>query len=218
MNRQAHTTEASLRAHERSRVIAHFARRLLELAELPSGARVLEITRSDVEELQLADATFDRVLCGFALPSFPRPIGALQAFYRVLRPGGRVAVSTWSADCPFLGWWREVVRPYTLGEPGEPQSACRFDTPIHLVTALQDAGFEDIRAVFEDHEFVYADEEEWWTSLASAGASGDLEHLPDAVKARFKLEMVGKVGFLKQADGIHIPYRALIALGAKPAR
>jgi ubiquinone/menaquinone biosynthesis C-methylase UbiE len=51
-----------------------------------------------------ADASFDRGLCSFALWFFPQPHRALHEFFRVLKPGGRVDLTTWAEDCPFLTW------------------------------------------------------------------------------------------------------------------
>lgn len=49
----------------------------------------------DAEHLDFPDATFDRVLCGFGVMFFPNQNRALGEFRRVMKPGGRVAVSTW---------------------------------------------------------------------------------------------------------------------------
>jgi len=62
--------------------------------------------------MNLPDASFDCVVCGFALWMFAEPARVLQEFYRVLRRGGRVALSTWAADNPSQIWCNEVLRPF----------------------------------------------------------------------------------------------------------
>jgi ubiquinone/menaquinone biosynthesis C-methylase UbiE len=52
----------------------------------------------DAERLEFPDAAFDRVLCGFSVMFFPHLDQALSGFRRVLKPGGRVGVSTWRAN------------------------------------------------------------------------------------------------------------------------
>jgi hypothetical protein len=44
-----------------------------------------------------------------------------------------------------------------------------FDTPAKVETALQQAGFAGIEINIEDHDFVYADDEEWWLSCGPMG-------------------------------------------------
>ena len=52
----------------------------------------------DAEQLRFPDTVFDRVLCAFGLMLLPDQLGALREFHRVLRPGGRVGLSTWQVS------------------------------------------------------------------------------------------------------------------------
>lgn len=47
------------------------------------------------EALPFEDSTFDAVTCQFALMFFEDRIAALKKMWRVLKPGGRLAVATW---------------------------------------------------------------------------------------------------------------------------
>ena len=49
----------------------------------------------DAERLDFAEATFDGVLCGFGIMFLPDQMRALGEFRRVMKSGGRLAVSTW---------------------------------------------------------------------------------------------------------------------------
>jgi SAM-dependent methyltransferase len=91
-----------------------------------------EIRQMDAAQLDFPDASFDAVLCGFALWCFPQPARALQEWFRVLKLGGRIGLTTWAEDCPCVTWQREALRPYV--PPPGPQvnadwEALRFDTP-----------------------------------------------------------------------------------------
>src|SRR5262249_16657474 len=63
-----------------------------EVARRGISARVQVM---DAEHLDFADATFDRVVCGFGIMFLPDQMRALSEFRRVTKSGGRLAVSTW---------------------------------------------------------------------------------------------------------------------------
>lgn len=49
---------------------------------------------SDLHQLAVADGTYDIVICSQVLEHLPEPEQALQELYRVLKPGGRLWLST----------------------------------------------------------------------------------------------------------------------------
>lgn len=57
--------------------------------------RNVRFERMDAERLDLDNASFDVALCSMGLMYMPDPGRALREMRRVLRPGGRVAVSAW---------------------------------------------------------------------------------------------------------------------------
>jgi ubiquinone/menaquinone biosynthesis C-methylase UbiE len=59
--------------------------------------------RMDAESLQLADASFDVVVCALGLMYLPDPARAISEMKRVLRPGGRLVIAVWG-DRAQCGW------------------------------------------------------------------------------------------------------------------
>ena len=59
------------------------------LGKAPNASVFVE----DGQALSFADCSFDVILCNLGLMFFPDPVRGLSEFRRVLRPGGRVAVS-----------------------------------------------------------------------------------------------------------------------------
>jgi ubiquinone/menaquinone biosynthesis C-methylase UbiE len=178
-----------------------------------------EISQMDAEQMTFAAASFDHVLCGFALWMFADPARVLQEFHRVLRRGGHVALSTWSADNPFQIWCHELLRPFVYTPAANELPAkidCRFDAPAQLETALRQAGFEDIRITVAENDFLYASDEELWLSLWSAGIRRQLEKMTPELLEQAKREVFRDLQRLKQPDGFYRVSRALFAFGAKP--
>ena len=249
-------------------IFSHFGRRLIELAEIKSGANVLdvaagrgallfpaaakvgpaghvtaidfspdmvretardiesqklhhaEIRQMDAEQMTFSDAFFDHVVCGFALWMFAEPARVLQEFYRVLRHGGRIALSTWAADNPSQVWCNEVLRPYVPAPASKAVASkddSRFDMPLQLETALRDAGFSSIEITEEQKDFAYASEEDFWQSLWSAGIRRQLEKMTPAGLEQAKSDVFQKLQAMKKPDGFHKRNHALFAFGTKPA-
>jgi ubiquinone/menaquinone biosynthesis C-methylase UbiE len=192
-----------------------------ETAAEIEGARWphVEVRQMDAQELQFPEASFDWVLCGFSLWFFPQPHRALQEFRRVLKPGGRVGLTTWARECPFLQWClpelATLLPPHILKAAVKP-GVSRFDTPELLEAALLQAGFVDIRFRSEEADFVYARDEEWWLSLWTHGMRNLFEQLEAPVLAQVKADLLRRAQALKQPDGIHTLFRALFAVGTKP--
>jgi SAM-dependent methyltransferase len=64
----------------------------------------LSFTEGDAEALPFPDAAFDAVVSSFGIHHVPRPEKALAEAFRVLRPGGRIAVSAWAAPADNIAW------------------------------------------------------------------------------------------------------------------
>lgn len=180
-----------------------------------------EIRQMDAEHMNLPNASFDWVMCGFALWMFAKPTRVLQEFYRVLRHGGRVALSTWAADNPSQVWCNKVLRPFVYAPAVKELPAkfdSRFDTPLQLEAALMQAGFGNIQISVQEKHFVYTDEEHYWSSLWSSGFRRQLEKMTPDLLEQAKNEVFQKLQDFKKPDGLHKPSRALFAFGSKPTQ
>jgi len=239
----------------------YFGRRLVELAQIPGGAQVLdvatgrgavlfpaaahvgpqghvvgidvaapmvqltaaeirrrgvtsaEVRQMDAEHLGFPEARFDWVLCGFGLMFFPDLPRALAEFRRVVRRGGRVAVTTRGEEDEPVQRFSALVR------------ASGFDvrlglhalqTPAALNEVLRQAGLTDIQVTGEEVDFVYADEEAWWAMMRSGGPGASLERMPSETRERVKADILAMLQAFKQPDGLHHSRRVLYAMAAAP--
>jgi len=178
----------------------------------------VEIRPMDAEQMDFPAASFDWALCGFALWMFTQPSRVLQEFHRVLRGGGRVALSTWAANNQT--WFNEVLRPYLPAlalKAAVSKDDLKFDTPSQLETALRESGFSDVEIRAEEKDFVYASEEHFWQSLWSTGIRRQLEKMTPAGLEQAKSDVFQNLQAMKKTDGFHKLNHALLAFGTKPA-
>jgi ubiquinone/menaquinone biosynthesis C-methylase UbiE len=117
----------------------------------------------DAERLDFPDAAFDRVFCGFGVMSFPHVDQALSEFRRVLKPGGRLGVSTWRVG-PFEEI-QSVLDELCLGS----QRSGWISEPEDLTRLLLRTGFTDVRVAPDPTTHSYADVEEFWRGACCAG-------------------------------------------------
>lgn len=179
-----------------------------------AGLENVELRQMDAGQLEFPDGAFDWVLCGFALWFFPDPQRALQEFYRVLKPGGHLGLTTWALDSPIHVMMRSQVAP-DAGFAGGTGTQ-RFDTRERLEAALPQPGFKELRVFAEDQVFVLAEAEPLWDELWSTGVRRHLEKMTPSALAQAKADYLQKLETLRQADGIHVTYRALFAFATKP--
>jgi ubiquinone/menaquinone biosynthesis C-methylase UbiE len=183
----------------------------------------VQVRRMDAEHLEFPDACFDAILCGFAIFFFPHPERALAEFRRVLRPGGRVAFSTWGNQFQReWEWFDQLVNKY-LPPPSQEETQSEdqsFDTAEGMEKIMQTAGFTDVQVLSEIADFIYASNEEVWDSLWSHGARAQLESIEEArgpdVLEQFKNECLKLIDERKGSRDIQQPFHALYTLAVNP--
>src|SRR5687767_1366001 len=102
------------------------------------GLKQAEARQMDAEHLTFPDSSFDFVLCGFSLQFFPHLEQALSEFRRVLKPGGRIAVTTWGGDDERWDWYADLREAYGAVIKLGSQS---LDTPEEIQRWFSQAGF-----------------------------------------------------------------------------
>ncbi|MGH2724113.1 MAG: class I SAM-dependent methyltransferase [Actinomycetota bacterium] len=121
---------------------------------------------ADAIDLPFRDATFDAVTGSFVILLFTNYRTAVFDMLRVLRPGGRLGVSTWGAsEDEFRRTWREVAESFVgrdLLRDAQRRAAPweeRFADPARLEEALRDAGLRPVRVERREYRFTHTIEE-----------------------------------------------------------
>jgi SAM-dependent methyltransferase len=161
----------------------------------------------DAEHLDFPDATFDRVLCGFGVMFFPDQNRALEGFRRVLKPGGRLAVSTWrvtqAADL------EAAMRELGMARPPQPGWVTEPDV---LVPLLKAAGFSDVSVDVDSHAFHYTSIDEYWRQARGTGMRRALDALDVGQAERARAALTSRVLGDQRTEGFYSTSTALIAV------
>jgi ubiquinone/menaquinone biosynthesis C-methylase UbiE len=180
-----------------------------------SHATVLQM---DAEQLTFPAASFDTVLCGFAIFLFPHLEQALSEFYRVLRPGGKLGITIAHNSDALSQWYGKHLTGYhNLYHFPMNAGGTRLDYHSELPTYLAHAGFSDVQILHDQTEVVYADAQQWWDAKWTHGTRYSLEHMSPEVLAQFKTEVFARLQEAQESDGIHEEWHFQFFIGTKPA-
>jgi ubiquinone/menaquinone biosynthesis C-methylase UbiE len=173
------------------------------------GLRV-RVRQMDAESLDFPDATFDRVLCGFGIMFLPDQPRGLHEFRRVLRPGGRVGISTWQkAEAHDLGFVLNSLGIVTGPNPGW------ITEPTVLAALLSEAGFSNVQVSEDTHRFHHADLDAYWRAARGTGMRRNIDALDAEQAARVRAALAEHLERYRQADGYHVPAVALIGTASR---
>jgi SAM-dependent methyltransferase len=91
---------------------------LLEAAERQAAAEQLPIryVEGDAERLPFEDASFDAIVSTYGVMFASRPEAAAKELARVCRPGGRIALTTWTPDGNVFKMF-QVMKAYMPAPP-----------------------------------------------------------------------------------------------------
>ncbi len=185
------------------------------------------VIQMDAEQLTFDAASFDYVLCGFAIFLFPHFEQALSEFYRVLRTGTKVGITlptsgklgiTVAHDHNALSQWYSKRLTEYHDQYHFPLSAGGANLDLsELPTYLARTGFVDVQVLHEQTEFIYADAQQWWNAKWTHGTRYSLEHMTPEVLAQFKTEVFARLEEEKRPDGIHEEWNLQYVLGNRGA-
>jgi ubiquinone/menaquinone biosynthesis C-methylase UbiE len=161
-----------------------------------------EVREGDVDQLDVADASFDVVTCGFGVFLFPAPEVALGECRRVLRSGGRFGASTFADGMLDYPWLPQVLQQFGLmdalrnrGGTGGPLLRAAGLTQI-----LGACGFVEVSTTTATRRFVFRDLNAYMLWVRSHAVGAVLDRLNERDLTRFARECEQRLQAHRVAD------------------
>ena len=167
------------------------AENLLQLARTKAQKHNLtnvQFESGDMTALRFDDNSFDAVVCVFGIFFVPEIEVALRELKRVLRPSGRMAITTWGPrlfEPVNTVFWNSVqeLRPELYKGFNPWDRICNEDA---LRSLLAEGGLTRIEVVVEMGSQPINAPEDWWSMVLGSGYRGTVEQLTASERERIK--------------------------------
>src|SRR5207248_10135459 len=180
----------------------------------------LPFDEGDAEALPYPAASFDAVVSNFGVHHVPRPERALADAFRVRRPGGRVAATTWAAPAENIAWGLlfDAIREHgDLNAAKTPPSGGNLGTVKPVSRLLRDAGFADVRAGPVRREWRVAAPRDIVAALSrgTVRTAALIAAQPVAARPAIEAAIIRAAQPFFQGNDFAVPIVAILASGTK---
>jgi ubiquinone/menaquinone biosynthesis C-methylase UbiE len=209
---------AAITVGESGNVIAvDIADNLLKLGRTKAiklGLHNIEFLFGDMTGLNYEDECFDAIICVFGIFFVPDMDLLLKEFWRLLKPKGKLAVTTWGPDlfAPVYNIWRNEIkkeRPdlYASFNPWD-----RITDIQSVISFFNSAGIENVDVVAENGFHLLHTPEDWWTIVMGSGFRWTVDQLGTDASLRVKNQ---NIEWIKSNDTKSIETNVIYAVASK---
>jgi ubiquinone/menaquinone biosynthesis C-methylase UbiE len=180
------------------------------------GLSNVEFRCADMTSLGYPDGRFDAVVSVFSIFFVPDMEGLVRELWRMVRPGGKLAVTTWGQRIfePAYSHWLAAIkreRPdlYSAFNPWD-----RITDVESVRRLLWDGGVSNAEVVAEDGCQALRSADDWWTIALGSGLRWVIEQMGPQVAERVKAD---NLDWLRENKIDRLETNAIYAVGHKGA-
>ena len=162
----------------------------------------------------IPESLFDAVVCVFGIFFIPDMRAAVRALWRIVRPGGRLAITTWGPNFFEPGstaFWNAVreARPdlYRGFNPWD-----RISDPPSVRALLRAGGVHEVDAVAEPGVHPISSPQAWWSAVLGSGYRGTLEQLDASARERVHM---ANLSFIRESGVRSVEANVVYAVATK---
>ena len=174
----------------------------------------VEFRLADMTALGFPDGRFDAVVSVFSIFFVPDMEGLVRELWRMVRPGGKLAVTTWGPRIfePAYSRWLIAVgkeRPdlVTAFNPWD-----RITDVVSVRKLLQDGGVRDAEVMPEESVQPLHSADDWWTIALGSGLRWTIDQMGPEAATRVKQD---NVDWLTENKIDRVETNAIYAIGTK---
>lgn len=175
----------------------------------------------EVSSLPFPDNTFDAVTCRYAFMFFPDMHVVAKEIYRVLKPGGKIAVAVW--DTPQKNPWVTIIMGTIMEKlgvtppPHDGPGMFRCDQKGMMGSLLNEAGFVNIIEKEVPAKLNTGTAQNYWDFMTEVGAAVvvALSKATPGQREEIRSEVIRKTEDRYPGDHIAVDAASLVIYGEK---
>ena len=160
-----------------------------------AGLQCVEFRRGDMTDLGFPDRHFDAVVCVFGIFFVPDMEHQVAELWRMVRPGGQLAITTWGTRFWSPGYeiWMEAVRRvrpdlYTAFNPWD-----RITTTGAVHTLLHEGGAQCIDVAAEEGYQTLRTPDDFWIMALGSGLRWTIDQMGAESARKVKHEILDRL-------------------------
>jgi ubiquinone/menaquinone biosynthesis C-methylase UbiE len=181
------------------------------------GLRNVEFRLADMTDLGYPDSRFDAVVSVFSIFFVPDMEGLVRELWRMVRPGGKLAVTTWGPRIfgPAYSRWLAAIKRERPDLHNAFNPWDRITDVESVRNLLRDGGVMDAEVIAEEGSQPLRSAEDWWTIALGSGLRWTIDQMGPEAAARVKAD---NLQWLSENRIGSVETNAIYAIGKKSER